>query len=265
MGEWEVPDPESINEAVIRLQAETFNGTPHGEMSRAEDVEPIHFRSARRGDCPTDFRVSGEPLVEDFPFRWADFFRIIQSETRKIRWQDDGCRRHRPRQWTSPRFVDSSNDEVSLLLECEFEREVWHRLLADSEVIFVPGLSRTRDAKELGAENGSIFIYHQADAGVGPRFTHRKFMRLGTDPHFSDVGRRPLPAKASARDIFRATHHVVATLCDHRPRFKPKVAYVFPVNVKGPSVGHQVFTVFLGERIQALMADQWSEAVFLSV
>jgi hypothetical protein len=79
MGEWEVPDPESIDEAVIRLPAETFNGTPHGEMRGAEDVEPIHFRSAGCGDCPADFRVGGEPLVEDFPFRGADFFRIIQS------------------------------------------------------------------------------------------------------------------------------------------------------------------------------------------
>ncbi len=87
----EAADGKAVNQGVIRPRRQRVDGSGHGEVRGAENVELVDVRDGRLGRRPENVRVASQCGVKFFALGRGDFFGVGQSvESEAVRQNDRG-------------------------------------------------------------------------------------------------------------------------------------------------------------------------------
>lgn len=68
IGKREIPHWESVDQAVVWLDVQSFDRTAHRKMGCPQDVELVDFLTTCSRDRPNDVRISGQSSIKGLAF-----------------------------------------------------------------------------------------------------------------------------------------------------------------------------------------------------
>lgn len=111
-----VPDGQSahrksVDQCMGGFLRKFFYRAGHGQVRRAQNVQPVDFRDGSLGHRPKDSGGRGERLVEFFAFCRADFFRIGQALQFETVRQDHRRGNNGPGQRSTAGFIHAGDQK----------------------------------------------------------------------------------------------------------------------------------------------------------
>jgi len=107
-------DRQAVNKEVFRKRCQTRDGSLHGQVGCAEDVNLIDFCDRGYADSEYNFGVRNQCLIIAFASQGGELLGVVEPNKPKIWWQHDGGGDHRSRQRSASCLVDSGDTINSL-------------------------------------------------------------------------------------------------------------------------------------------------------
>ena len=68
---------QAIDQNVIGRNGKRGNGHAHRVVRRAQDIDPVDLDRIDNTDCPADFAISNQVVINSFAYFWRELFGIV--------------------------------------------------------------------------------------------------------------------------------------------------------------------------------------------